>query len=307
MDRSEDTGTGQLRIPEDLVGHDLAGKYRVERLIGRGGFAAVYEATHLGLRTAVAIKVLLVSLRPGPEHLQRFQREAISTCRIRHPNAVQVFDCDVTSAGLPFLVMELLQGRSLDAELAQGPLSPRRVGEILVPVCDVLIEAHSAGIIHRDLKPANIFLHRHPQGETVKVVDFGLAKMVEGAGEDGRRAADPRGTAPRHPGVHAAGTFPRSGLRRPRRHLQLGGDALPHARRALPFHGSSDILQIAMRHLTEVPAPLRTRRPEVSEKVESLVLAASPRPPRSDRRCAAWRASSRPRSAWRSIRRCTAT
>lgn len=161
----------------------LEKKYRLNALIDRGSFGAVYRATHLSLDRPVALKLLATTFQTGDQKgdtsLTRFQQEGISTCRVQHPHAVSVMDFSITNGGLPFLVMELLQGHTLEDEMKrEGKLDPRRCGEIFLPVCDVLQEAHSLGIIHRDIKPKNIFLHQGRQGEVVKVLDFGIAKMI---------------------------------------------------------------------------------------------------------------------------------
>src|SRR6185503_11661999 len=155
----------------------LAGKYRLGTLIGSGSFGSVYRARHVDLAHDVAVKVLLTTARSSPDALPRFQREGIAACRVKHPNAVAVTDFGVTPGGAAFLVMELLEGHSLQDEMKQtGPFAAPRCAEILTPVCAALAEAHAAGIVHRDVKPGNVFLHRTPHGETVKVLDFGIAK-----------------------------------------------------------------------------------------------------------------------------------
>ena len=172
-----------------LPGYELDGRYRLEARIGTGGFGAVYRARQLALDRQVAVKVLQPALTDeSPEALRRLLREGVAACRVNHPNAVTVFDSGVSPDGVAYLVMELLEGRSLADELAGGTvLSPERCVAIAVPVCRVLAEAHAAGIVHRDIKPSNIFLHRAREQEVVKVVDFGTAKLLHG--EAG--AADP--------------------------------------------------------------------------------------------------------------------
>lgn len=164
---------------EALAGFLLDGKYRLENKIGSGGVGAVYKALHIGLNNYVAIKIL----HPMPEnknkdHLERFRREGISACRINHPNAVSVLDAGVSAEGITYLVMELLNGSSLTEELKkQKSFSAIECAEILLPVCSVLDKAHSLGMVHRDIKTENIFLHQTSDGQVVKVIDFGLAKI----------------------------------------------------------------------------------------------------------------------------------
>lgn len=168
-------------LAEVLPGMIINKLYRLDEKIGAGGFGAVYRATRLTDRQAVAVKIF----RPSPsnksfDNLRRFQREAISTLLVDHPNVVTVLDSGVSSEGILYIVMELLEGHTLAAEIEYyGKLSLGRSAQILLPVCDVLTKAHETGVIHRDIKPDNIFLHSGPQGEIIKVVDFGIAKLLE--------------------------------------------------------------------------------------------------------------------------------
>jgi hypothetical protein len=168
-------------LSEALPGTVLDDKYRVEEKIGSGAFGTVYRGQHILLHHPVAIKVFRPTVGHGAlESLDRFRLEGISACRVQHPNAVTVLDFDVSAGSLAYLVMELLQGRSLADELRQeGRLAPRRCAEIAAAVCDVLAEAHAAGIVHRDIKPSNVFLHRNRDEELVKVIDFGIAKLTD--------------------------------------------------------------------------------------------------------------------------------
>ena len=172
-------------LAEALPGTVLDGKYRLDERIGTGGFGAVFRGMHLGLDLPVAIKVFRPL--PGndtPDALERFCQEGIAASRIRHPNVVEIHDNGISSTGIAYLVMELLQGHTLAAELSdRRPLAPQRTVEILLPVCETLAEFHAAGILHRDIKPENIFLHRGRDGEVVKLLDFGLSKIWGPSGE----------------------------------------------------------------------------------------------------------------------------
>ncbi|QUV82632.1 protein kinase [Chloracidobacterium sp. D] len=173
-------------LTDVLPGTVIAGKYRLVKKIGGGGFGVVYQAEQVALQRPVAIKIF----RPSGKNattasVERFRREGISACRINHPNAVSVIDFGVSEDGIAYLVMELLQGVSLATELKLcGALPVERSIAIMLPVCDVLATAHEAGVIHRDIKPDNIFLHQTPEGEVVKVVDFGIAKLLEPDADD---------------------------------------------------------------------------------------------------------------------------
>ena len=173
--RPEGTGPGSL----------LAGKSRLGARSAPAHSGSILSCHGMdGLALDVAVKVLLTAARSSPDALARFQREGIAACRVKHPNAVAVTDFGVTGDGAAFLVMELLEGHSLHDEMQQvGRCTAPRCAEILTPLCAALAEAHAAGIVHRDVKPGNVFLQRSPQGETVKVLDFGIAKMAD---EDAR-------------------------------------------------------------------------------------------------------------------------
>lgn len=176
-------------LAEALPGTILEGKYRLEEKIGSGGFGAVFRGTHLVLNRPIAVKVF----RPAPgndsaDAVERFRLEGVSSSRINHPNAIQVFDSGISAEGIAYLVMELLDGCSLSEELQiRKRFSVRRTLAVIRAVCDGLAEAHRLGIIHRDIKPANIFLHRSPEGEVVKVVDFGVAKMLDDPEASGKK------------------------------------------------------------------------------------------------------------------------
>ncbi len=141
----------------------------------------VYEATHLRLRRRVALKMLLPHMLTGSTDLvARFEREARAAGQLRDKHITRVLDVDTTSEGVPYLVMEYLEGHDLEAELvARGPLPiPEAVGYVL-QACGAMTEAHDAGIVHRDLKPSNLFLTPDREGWLVKVLDFGISKMAD--------------------------------------------------------------------------------------------------------------------------------
>jgi CheY-like chemotaxis protein len=164
-----------------LPGTVLDGRYRLDEKIGAGGYGTVFRGEQIELQRPVAVKVF----RPWegndtPAALARFRREGVAACRVQHPNAVSVLDCGISPGGIAYIVMELLRGVSLQDLLKErGPLPLARTVEIVAPVCEALAAAHAAGLAHRDIKPDNVFLHRNPQGETVKVLDFGIAKLME--------------------------------------------------------------------------------------------------------------------------------
>jgi serine/threonine-protein kinase len=164
-----------------LIGQILGGSYRVLRLIGEGGMGVVYEAAHTRVERRFAIKVLAVKLAGNEEAAARFQREAMIGSKLGHEHIVAVTDFDRTADGYPFLVMELVQGQDLSQVLrAERRLSLHRAASITRQVALGLEAAHTEGVVHRDLKPENIFITRRAGGgELAKVMDFGVAKVME--------------------------------------------------------------------------------------------------------------------------------
>ncbi|HEX8492011.1 MAG TPA: protein kinase [Pyrinomonadaceae bacterium] len=170
-----------------LVGATLDGQYHIESMLGKGGMGAVYRARHILLGDRVAIKVLPPEMRNNAEWLRRFRREGQAARRFRHPNAVTVYDLRTTSEGLIYMVMEYVEGHTLDAEMkARGRFTPVDALRVMEPVMSVLNAAHAMGVVHRDLKPENIMLGKPGEdGQPVtKLLDLGIAKMREVAGAD---------------------------------------------------------------------------------------------------------------------------
>ncbi len=167
-----------------LSGSVVAGKYRVERLIGRGGMGAVFAATNTAIGKRVALKLLGRDAARDPAATQRFQREAEAAGVVESEHIVHVFDAGTTPEGVPFLVMELLTGEDLRACLRrEGSLTVERATKIASELLRGLSRAHAAGIVHRDLKPDNVFLCRRDDGSVlVKIVDFGISKLLEHEG-----------------------------------------------------------------------------------------------------------------------------
>jgi serine/threonine-protein kinase len=169
-----------------LVGTTVAGKYRVDRLIGRGGMGAVFQAANLAIGKRVALKFLDHEAARNGEACQRFQREAEAAGMAESAHIVQIFDSGVTERGLPFLVMELLLGEDLRARLGRERQLPVWSAlDIASQVLRALIHAHAAGIVHRDLKPDNVFLcARDDDPSFVKIVDFGISKLAHARAAD---------------------------------------------------------------------------------------------------------------------------
>ena len=165
----------------NLEGTLFAGRYRLGRRLGEGGMAVVYEADHAALDRRVAVKILADEFTANPDRVERFLREARTASRIRHPNVVEVTDCGIAENGKVYFVMDCLDGADLGTLLEKkGRVTWQHAVAITLQICEALDAAHAIGIIHRDIKPDNCFLSRQPGGGScIKVLDFGIAKLVE--------------------------------------------------------------------------------------------------------------------------------
>ena len=160
----------------------VAGKLRIERLLGQGGMGTVYVATHVGLDHEVAIKVLDPQLANQPEVVQRFVREARASARLKSDHVCRGSDVGALEDGVPYIEMELLAGEDLSQLIERGALEPQLAADYVLQACVAVAEAHALGIVHRDLKPANLFLTRRMDGSAlVKVLDFGIATAPSSA------------------------------------------------------------------------------------------------------------------------------
>lgn len=167
------------------LGQTLSGRYLIEAPLGQGGLGMVYRATHVGIDRPVAVKVLHPELLPNAGLRQRFEREVKTLSRLAHPHIVSLIDSGVLEDGTGYLVMELLEGESLEERLRAGAMEPDEAIAIIRQVLLGLAEAHQKGVLHRDIKPANIFLLPLADGGThVKLLDFGLAKVRSDVASD---------------------------------------------------------------------------------------------------------------------------
>ncbi|HEX4339688.1 MAG TPA: protein kinase [Polyangiaceae bacterium] len=264
--REEDT-------PE-IVGSVLAGRYRVERLLGEGGMGRVYLAQHVLMKKPVALKVLHPEMTAIPEIVARFEREAVAAARIDHANVAQAMDFGRLDDGSLYFVLEYVDGRSLRALLEAGALPLGRALSIARQVASALVAAHQVGIVHRDLKPDNVMLVEQPDGtDRVKVLDFGIAKLTAGDGE----AAVPGKTLTRVGVVMGTVGYmaPEQALGQAVSHLAdiyaFGSMLYEMLAGHLPFV-ADDITVILTKQLTEDPPPLPESVPaELARLIERLL------------------------------------
>ncbi|TWU39249.1 serine/threonine-protein kinase [Novipirellula artificiosorum] len=171
-------------------------QYKILRLIGEGGMGQVFEAEHLLLKRACAIKLIQPERAVDDRALARFQQEVRALAKLTHPHTIEVYDYGQTKDGVFFFAMELLPGRNL-AELVKesGPMPAERAVHFVTQVCEALVEAHGAGLIHRDIKPANIFAsQRGGMFDFTKLLDFGVVRQINREGEDAAVASRVAGT-----------------------------------------------------------------------------------------------------------------
>lgn len=259
---------------DPLVGHTLDEKYRLEERLGVGGMGTVYRARHLLIDRPVAVKVLNQRFVGDEAARTRFRREARAAGRLQHANAVTVTDFGESHDGYVYLVMELLEGRTLRDVLAkEAPLDAARAVSLMMQISAAVAAAHDAGIIHRDLKPANIFIvQRAEVPAVVKVLDFGIAKLAaESLDEDepmtltqlGAMIGTPRYMSPEQ--CNGAELTPAADV------YSLGVILYEMLTGTVPFSGSTP-LAIAMKHTSETPRNPREFVPTIPAALEEVVL-----------------------------------
>jgi eukaryotic-like serine/threonine-protein kinase len=173
-----------VKDADQFIGQSLNGRFRIDSKIGEGGFGAVYRGVQLATGRKVALKLLHPEMTNDENLVARFRREGLVLCNLRDAHTITTYDFDQTPDGTLYIAMELLEGRSLHQIFHdEAPVEWRRMFKILIEMCSSLAEAHAQGIVHRDLKPENIYLESRPGNpEFVKILDFGIAKVMRGEG-----------------------------------------------------------------------------------------------------------------------------
>jgi len=261
---------------DPLVGTVVSDRYRIVRKVGEGGMGAVYQAEHAVIGKRVALKVLFADLTRRNELVARFLQEAKSASRIGHENVIDISDFGQTPEGLVYIAMEFLEGQDLGRTLrTDRTMTWSRAQPILMQIAKALQAAHGKGIIHRDMKPENIFLvQREGRPDFVKVLDFGIAKVVTSDESDGPRLTQtgvifgtPEYMSPEqaqgHPPDHRVDVY------------AVGCIMYQMLTGAVPFHAES-FMGILTKHLLEPVVPPRQRRPdlEIPADVEAVCLRA---------------------------------
>ena len=269
---------GNPSPPSDdpLIGRVLSERYRIIRKIGEGGMGAVYQAEHALIEKKIALKILFQELTRRPDLVARFLQEAKSASRIGHENVIDISDFGQLPDGLVFIAMEYLDGMDLGRALkTQGPLHWNRARPILMQIAKGLRAAHGNGIIHRDMKPENVYLiQREGRPDFVKVLDFGIAKIINPDEADGPRLTQtgmifgtPEYMSPEqaqgHPPDHRVDVYAVGCIMY---HVLTG---------SVPFTADS-FMGILTKHLLEPPIPPSKRRPDLDilPDVEAVCLKA---------------------------------
>jgi eukaryotic-like serine/threonine-protein kinase len=267
-------GSALAQVQDPRIGLTLAGRYQVEAAIGEGGMATVYSARHRLVDRPCAVKIMNAALAKNEVIRERFRREAKAAQKLAHPNIIEIFDQGELPDGSLFLVMELLEGETLADLVVRGKVPIERTVTIAIQIARALARAHDLEVIHRDLKPENVFLAETLDGgDFVKLLDFGIARSMQdsrltGAGEV---FGTPQYMAPER--ITSIDAGPSADL------YALGVMLYEMLSGQLPFD-APDIATFFVKHLKEIPAPLRTRDRTLPEELDRLVselLAKDPK------------------------------
>ncbi|HXU83976.1 MAG TPA: serine/threonine-protein kinase, partial [Polyangia bacterium] len=250
--------------------------YEIVQLIGEGGMGSVYMARHPFIDRKVAIKVLRASLANDPAVVGRFFNEAKAASAIHHPNIIEILDVGLLPDGrTPYLMMELLEGENVSARIKRGLLSPQEAVMIALETASAVSAAHAQGIVHRDLKPENLFLARdsHTGKESVKVLDFGIAKLRGPLSGDGVRTQTGAlmGTPPYMSPEQCRGI---SGEVDHRTDVYALGIILYEMLCGSPPFVGEGFGDVLVQHLTRAPDPPRSRNPIIPGSLERVIMRA---------------------------------
>jgi eukaryotic-like serine/threonine-protein kinase len=256
------------------VGDVLAGKYRIERILGAGGMGVVVAVHHLHLDQRFALKLMLPELLASEEAVTRFMREARLAAKIKSDHVVRVSDVDSLESGAPYIVMELLEGRDLAALLRDKRVLPiEDAVDLVLQVCEVAAEAHGLGIVHRDLKPSNLFVTQAAEGRLfVKVLDFGISKVTRPGAPASAMDMTKSATSMGSPFYMSPEQMQSARDVDGRTDIWALGTILYElVTGRVPFGGATPI-EVALKIAAQQPPPLRTLRPDAPPGIEVIVL-----------------------------------
>lgn len=261
---------------DPLVDTTLDGRFVIEEVLGSGGMSVIYRARQLTVNRHVAIKTLRMQMDARPIYKERFEREISSLCTLNHPNIVTVYDCIIGPDDQPYVVMDYLRGRSLEALIkSEGPIVVGRFASIAMQICSALDHAHKKGVVHRDLKPANIVL-MDDETDFVKVVDFGLAKLSvdnRNLTQSGELWGSPPYMSPEQcmgeSGDHRSDIYSIGAVMY---EMIVGKD---------PFNDARTVFDFVQRHIHASPPPFFQANPNISVsfKLEGVIFKALEKSP----------------------------
>jgi len=256
------------------VGQVLAGKYRVERVLGQGGMGVVVAATHLQLNQLFALKFLLPHMCQHGEAVARFAREARAAVQIQSEHVARVTDVGTLESGAPYMVMEYLQGSDLSEVLrARGPLPIAEAVGFLLQACEAIAEAHALGIVHRDLKPANMFLTRRRDGSPlVKVLDFGISKALQETLSGAAPSVTSTSAIMGSPLYMSPEQVRSSKTVDARSDVWALGVILQELLTGAPSYEAETASALMAMIAADPPTPLRQRRPDAPPQLETTIL-----------------------------------
>ncbi len=254
------------------VGDVVAGKYRIDSILGEGGMAVVVSAQHLQLGQRVAIKLLRTAALRNPEAVRRFEREARAAVRIHSEHVARVLDVGNLPSGAPYMVIEFLEGLDLGKVVRRGKLSVQETVDYVLQACDAIGEAHALGIVHRDLKPANLFLtHRPNRSMVIKVLDFGISK-------DNTMGSKPSAALTDALAVMGSPLYMSPEQLRSTRDADarsdiwaLGATLYELLAGTTPFKAET-VAMLSVNILTVAPKPIQSRRSDVPPELDAIVL-----------------------------------
>lgn len=267
-------------ITEDLTGRTVAGNYALLERIGDGGMSVVYRGRHKHLGREVAIKFLHEHLIRSSNNLERFRQEARAVSQLEHNNVVRIHDFGLESGRRPYIVMDLLNGQSLSDIIKQdGLLEPERALPIFLQIADALAYTHKKGIIHRDLKPSNVLIiERLGNKEEVRILDFGIAKLLPHEGTDGV-ALTQTGEVFGSP-LYMSPEQCRGEKLDNRADIYSMGCLMYECLTGKPPVNGANMLEILYRHMNEMPASMKANGQALPTKLESVVFRALAKDPR---------------------------
>lgn len=282
VDRCGLDGTGLVEQEADPLIGGLLDRYRIVESLGRGAMGCVYRGAHTVLVNECAIKVLYGNFALNQRLVERFRREAQAIGQMSHPNIVNVIDFGRTNDGLTFLVMELINGRTLERAIeTDGPFVPARAASIARQIAAGLGEAHRHGFVHRDMKPANVMLAKADGHETVKLLDFGVVGLIQAATMAkltvaGHIVGTPNYMAPEQ--ARSSSVSPAADL------YALGVILYEMLSGRPPFEGYG-VAEVLLKHLNDPPPPLSSETHEGLARLTTWLLAKRPdqRPPSAQR------------------------